>query len=80
MLSAATHVGGQTVTCSQIVGARLGLRPEHGRAHAATTCSVRRLHWASTRARVDPTELDAELGEITVPPLATDAPEQACAS
>jgi hypothetical protein len=37
-------------------------------------------YWASTRARLDPTELDAELGPITVPPLATDAPEQACAS
>jgi hypothetical protein len=37
-------------------------------------------YWISTRARLDPTELDAELGAITVPPLATDAPEQASAS
>ena len=34
-------------------------------------------HWAATRARLDPKELDAELGTITVPP---PAPEQAAAS
>lgn len=37
-------------------------------------------YWISTRARLDPKELEPELGAITVPPFATDAPEQASAS
>jgi hypothetical protein len=32
-------------------------------------------YWATTRARLDPTELDAEIGTLTVPPpLPPDAP------
>lgn len=33
-------------------------------------------YWTQTRARLDPKELDAELGVITVPPVAPHAPEQ----
>jgi len=36
--------------------------------------------WAQTRARLDQTELAAELGHITVPPTASDTPEQPSAS
>jgi hypothetical protein len=34
-------------------------------------------YWAQTRARLDPLELDAELGFITVPPVRLDTAEQA---
>ncbi len=37
-------------------------------------------YWAHTRARLDPTELDAELGPITVPATSPHPPEQAPAS
>ncbi len=37
-------------------------------------------YWAQTRARLDPLELEAELGIVTVPPLLADAAEQAAAS
>lgn len=37
-------------------------------------------YWALTRARLDASELDAELGAITVPPVSAHAPEQASAS
>lgn len=33
-------------------------------------------YWAKTRAQLDPTELEAELGFITVPPVLADATEQ----
>ena len=33
-------------------------------------------YWTQTRARLDPGELEAELGHITVPPVAPHAPEQ----
>lgn len=33
-------------------------------------------YWTQTRARLDPSELDAELGFITVPPTSTHATEQ----
>lgn len=33
-------------------------------------------YWAQTRARLDETELAAELGHITVPPAPSDTPEQ----
>ena len=33
-------------------------------------------YWTETRARLDPKELDAELGHITVPPASTGAAEQ----
>ena len=36
-------------------------------------------YWADTRARLDPNELDAELGHITVPPVTARAPEQSSA-
>jgi hypothetical protein len=37
-------------------------------------------YWVNTRARLDATELDAELGAITVPPVASYPSEQASAS
>lgn len=37
-------------------------------------------YWARTRARLDPKELEAELGHITVPPILPDTAEQAAAS
>ncbi len=37
-------------------------------------------YWVETRQRLDPTELAAELGHITVPPAAASAPEQSAAS
>ena len=37
-------------------------------------------YWAQTRARLDPKELEAELGHVTVPPILADAAEQAAAS
>lgn len=37
-------------------------------------------HWAQTRARLDPKELEAELGHVTVPPIPADTAEQAAAS
>ncbi len=37
-------------------------------------------YWAQTRARLDPRELEAELGPVTVPPMLADAAEQAAAS
>lgn len=33
-------------------------------------------YWESTRSRLDPRELDAELGHITVPPVSSDTTEQ----
>jgi len=37
-------------------------------------------YWAHTRARLDPLELDAELGLITVPAVCLDTAEQASPS
>ena len=37
-------------------------------------------YWAQTRARLDPKELKAELGHVTVPPILADTAEQAAAS
>ncbi|MEO8903390.1 MAG: transposase domain-containing protein [Polyangiaceae bacterium] len=37
-------------------------------------------YWAQTRARLDPTELEAELGFVTVPPAAANTPEQSSAA
>ncbi|MEY4582975.1 MAG: hypothetical protein RL701_7678 [Pseudomonadota bacterium] len=37
-------------------------------------------YWAQTRARLDPTELEAELGFVTVPPPAADTSEQSPAA
>ncbi len=37
-------------------------------------------YWAHTRARLDPAELEFELGTITVPPLAPHTTEQSAAS
>jgi transposase len=37
-------------------------------------------YWAQTRARLDPKELEAELGNVTVPPILTNTAEQATAS
>lgn len=37
-------------------------------------------YWAQTRARLDLTELEAELGFVTVPPAAADAAEQSSAA
>jgi transposase len=37
-------------------------------------------YWVETRRRLDPTELDAELGHVTVPSATTRAPEQPAAS
>jgi hypothetical protein len=37
-------------------------------------------YWLETHRRLDPTELAAELGHITVPPATTRAPEQSAAS
>ncbi|HEY6724952.1 MAG TPA: transposase domain-containing protein [Polyangiaceae bacterium] len=37
-------------------------------------------YWAQTRAYLDPTELEAELGFVTVPPALACAPEQSAAS
>ncbi len=37
-------------------------------------------YWAQTRARLDPKELEAELGNVTVPPILADTAEQATAS
>lgn len=37
-------------------------------------------YWAQTRARLDPKELEAELGNVTVPPSLTNTAEQATAS
>jgi hypothetical protein len=36
-------------------------------------------YWAQTRARLDPKELEAELGHVTVPPRLADRTEQAAA-
>lgn len=36
-------------------------------------------YWAQTRARLDPLELEAELGIVTVPPVLADTAEQASA-
>jgi len=36
-------------------------------------------YWANTRARLDPTEIEAELGFITVPPILADTAEQSLA-
>jgi len=33
-------------------------------------------YWAQTRARLDPVELDAELGSVTVPPVFVDTAQQ----
>jgi transposase len=33
-------------------------------------------YWASTRARLDPAELEAELGFVTVPPFLADTPQE----
>ncbi len=38
------------------------------------------VYWAQTRARLDPKELEAELGKVTVPPILTNTAEQATAS
>lgn len=37
-------------------------------------------YWTLTRARLDPKELEAELGHVTVPPILADTAEQAAAS
>jgi transposase len=37
-------------------------------------------YWAQTRARLDPKELEAELGLVTVPPIPANTTEQAAAS
>jgi hypothetical protein len=37
-------------------------------------------YWAQTRARLDPTELEAELGFVTVPPAVADTSEQSSAA
>jgi transposase len=37
-------------------------------------------YWAQTRARLDPVELEAELGHVTVPPILADSAQQASAS
>jgi len=37
-------------------------------------------YWAQTRARLDPKELEAELGHVTVPPIPASTAEQAAAS
>ena len=37
-------------------------------------------YWAQTRARLDPTELEAELGFVTVPPAAAHTAEQSSAA
>lgn len=37
-------------------------------------------YWAQTRARLDPKELEAELGNVTVPPILANTAEQATAS
>ena len=37
-------------------------------------------YWGQTRARLDPTELEAELGFVTVPPAAANAAQQSPAA
>ncbi|MEO6599548.1 MAG: hypothetical protein ABIQ16_06720 [Polyangiaceae bacterium] len=37
-------------------------------------------YWAQTRARLDPTDLEAELGFVTVPPTIADRAEQSSAA
>jgi transposase len=37
-------------------------------------------YWTQTRARLDPKELEAELGHVTVPPILADTAEHAAAS
>ena len=37
-------------------------------------------YWAQTRTRLDPKELEAELGDVTVPPILADTAGQAAAS
>ena len=37
-------------------------------------------YWAQTRARLDPVELEAELGFVTVPPFLVDTAQQSSAA
>ena len=37
-------------------------------------------YWAQTRARLDPLEIEAELGFVTVPPVLLDTAEQSSSS